>query len=244
MISSRLRRVCSLGGLALVPLGQIHVGFGAAGTLVAIGTWWVGARVRDWPTVRVAVMTLLVLLTGLSGLPFGIWLVIGLMWLASLWVPFLTPEGGWLPAGRATPVAWLLTGVVVVVAGVGLTVWALTTEQFSESTVELVEAARSLPWPALALAVIGFVIVNAITEELAYRGVAFEAAAGVLSPGFAVLVQAIAFGALHVVGFPAGAAGVGLSFAYGLALGTIRHITAGLRFPSWPIWPPMRPSPC
>lgn len=176
-------------------------------------------------------MTLLILLTGLTGLPFGIWVVIGLMWLASHWVSRLQPGGGWLPPGHATPVAWVLTGVVVVLAGVGLTIWALTTKRFGESTSELVEVARGLSPVVLALAVLVFVIFNAITEELAYRGVAFEAAVGVLSPGLAVLIQAVAFGTLHVAGFPAGSVGIGLAFGYGLVLGMIRHLTAGLRFP-------------
>ena len=221
----------SLAGLALVPLGQIYVGFGALGTALALGALWVGVRARDWPTVRVAVVTILILLTGLTGLPFGIWLVIGLMWLVSLRVSFLQPNGGWLPPGHGTPAAWVLTGVVVVLAGVGLTIWALTTEQFGESTAELVEVARGLSPPVLVLAVLVFVTFNAVTEELAYRGIAFEAAAGVFSPGLAVLIQALAFGALHVAGFPAGSVGVGLAFGYGLVLGVIRLITAGLRIP-------------
>jgi uncharacterized protein len=176
-------------------------------------------------------MTLLILLTGLTGLPFGIWLVVGLMWLASRRVVFLQPEGGWLPLGHATLLAWVLTGVVVVLAGVGLTVWALTTEQFGESTLELVEVARGLSPVLLVLAMMVFVLLNAVTEELAYRGVAFEAAAGAFSPGLAVLLQALAFGTLHVAGFPAGSMGVGLAFGYGLVLGTIRHLTSGLRAP-------------
>jgi hypothetical protein len=36
---------------------------------------------------------------------------------------------------------------------------------------------------------------------------------------------------MHVVGFPAGVVGVGLSFGYALVLGIIRHFTAGLQFP-------------
>jgi membrane protease YdiL (CAAX protease family) len=43
------------------------------------------------------------------------------------------------------------------------------------------------------------------------------------------VLQAVAFGTLHVVGFPAGAVGVGLSFLYGAMLGIIRVATGGLR---------------
>jgi uncharacterized protein len=43
--------------------------------------------------------------------------------------------------------------------------------------------------------------------------------------------QAVAFGALHVAGFPAGAIGVVIAAGYGLVLGTLRMITGGLRYP-------------
>ena len=79
------------------------------------------------------------------------------------------------------------------------------------------------------LAVAVFVVVNATAEEVAYRVVAFDAARRSVGPWLAVVVQAATFGTLHVAGFPAGLAGIGLTFLYGLALGAIRLLTGGLR---------------
>ena len=175
-------------------------------------------------------MTLLLAVIGLSGVPFGIWLVIGLMWVASRWVPVLEPSMGWLPRGHYTPLTWLLTGITVAVAGTGLALWARWTDEFGQSTLEMIATARRLPAVTLVVAVALFVIVNAVTEEVAYRGIAFEAAA-TFQPIAAVAAQAVAFGTLHVAGFPAGVVGVGLAFAYGLMLGLLRHLTGGLRLP-------------
>jgi membrane protease YdiL (CAAX protease family) len=76
-------------------------------------------------------------------------------------------------------------------------------------------------------------LVNAATEEAAYRGVVLEALDTALGPGpVAVLLQAVAFGALHFRGgFPRGTVGVGLAFVYGLALGALRRKADGLLAP-------------
>lgn len=226
----RSTRGLALVGLALVPLGEANIGLGALGGIVATITVVMGIQRGDGPTVRVASMSLLLAVIGLLGVPLGIWVVIGVMWLASRWVPAFEPGAGWLPRGRSTPLTWLLTGMTVAAAGTGLALWARWTDDFGQSTMEMVAAARRLPALTLVFAVIVFVIVNAVTEEVAYRGIAFEAAA-IFPPIAAVAAQAVAFGTLHIAGFPAGAVGVGLAFAYGLMLGILRHLSGGLRLP-------------
>ena len=47
----------------------------------------------------------------------------------------------------------------------------------------------------------------------------------------AVLVQAAAFGLLHLSGFPGGAVGVGLAAVYGVMLGVLRRRAGGLLAP-------------
>ena len=126
---------------------------------------------------------------------------------------------------------WWLTGITVILAGTGLTIWALLVSDPAQATTELVEAGRTLPGWAIALFVVIFVPVNAVTEEIAYRGIAFESATAILPTGPAVVAQAIAFGTLHVAGFPAGFAGVVLTFGYGLIMGVMRHVSGGLRYP-------------
>lgn len=221
----------ALLGLAMVPLGQIHLGFGIGGTLVAVAVAVVGVRSGRWVAVRVAVLTLLIALTGLTTLPFGVWAVVALMGLASRRAPWLMPASGWLPTGRPTNATWWLTGLTAAAAGAGLTLWLLSEPTLGDATAVLVELGRRVPlWALLGFAVV-FVIVNAATEEIAYRAIAFEAAVDAFPVAGAIVTQAFAFGTLHVAGFPSGLAGVVLTFSYGLALGTIRYLTGGLRFP-------------
>ena len=226
----RSARALGLIGLALVPLGQVQLGLGVLGAILATITVVIGIQRIDGPTVRVASMTLLLAAIGLLGVPLGIWIVIGVMWLASRWVPVLEPSAGWLPRGQSTPLTWLLTGMTAAAAGTGLVLWTRWTDEFGKSTLETVATARRLPVVTLVFAVVIFVIVNAVTEEVAYRGIAYEAAA-IFPPIAAVTAQAVAFGTLHVAGFPAGTVGVGLAFGYGLILGILRHLTGGLRLP-------------
>ncbi len=226
----RSARGLALFGLALVPLGQAQLGFGVLGTILATIAVVIGIQRGDGPTVRVASMTLLLAAIGLLGVPFGIWIVVAVLWLASRWVPVLEPNAGWLPRGQSTSLTWLLAGMTAAAAGIGLVLWTRWTDEFGQSTLETVATARRLPFGTLVFAVVLFVIVNAVTEEVAYRGIAFEAAA-IFPPIAAVTAQAVAFGTLHVAGFPAGTVGVGLAFGYGLMLGILRHLTGGLRLP-------------
>jgi CAAX protease family protein len=78
-----------------------------------------------------------------------------------------------------------------------------------------------------------FSMVNAAVEEGAYRGVMLHALDRSLGPGFAaLLLQALAFGAIHIRGFPRGWIGVGLACIYGLLMGVIRRRAGGM-FAPW-----------
>ena len=143
----------------------------------------------------------------------------------------LRPGTGWLPAGESSTGAHVLTAATVVLAPIVLVAWLSTGPQLGEATIRLVETAREASWLAIGVFVAVFVMVNAVVEEVVYRQVVYEAARSVLPPAPAVIVQAAAFATLHVEGFPAGFAGVGLAFLYGLALGAIRSLTGGLRLP-------------
>lgn len=230
-VAKRPLPLAALAALAIAPLGHVWLAVGILGTLIAALVLVAGVRRADWPAVRVATLTLLMVGAALLGLPFGVWLAVGAMGLASRRFEQLAPDSGWLPVGRATPAARRLTGLTVTVAAIGLTWWALAIEDFGPTTLELVEAVRELPGAVLAAALVIFVVLNALTEEIAYRGFVFEAASVVFAPSIAVTAQAVAFGTLHIAGFPGGAVGVGLTFSYGLALGAVRHLTGGMRLP-------------
>jgi membrane protease YdiL (CAAX protease family) len=84
--------------------------------------------------------------------------------------------------------------------------------------------------PALPMVLAGafFSVVNALLEELYFRGVLFDAFASQLGERAALIVQALAFGVGHANGYPPGAVGVGLATLYGLLLGVLRLWSGGL----------------
>jgi hypothetical protein len=229
--SPRVAILLSIAALLLVPLGQVVLELGVIGTLLALALGLWARRSGDRHIVRISTLTVLLAVVGLSGLPFAIWIVVGLMWLLSRRFEILAPERGWLEPGRASSGSVLLTVVIIALAGVGLTVWATTTNEFGASTLETVATMRELNPPTIGLLVAVFVVMNAITEEVAYRNIVFEAVGSVFRPSATIVLQAAAFGSLHVAGFPAGAVGVLLATGYGLLLGVLRHRSGGLRFP-------------
>jgi membrane protease YdiL (CAAX protease family) len=90
-----------------------------------------------------------------------------------------------------------------------------------------------LPIGLLMAGGVVFAMVNAAVEEGAYRGVLLHALEMSLGPGLgALMLQAVAFGALHINGFPQGWSGVGLACLYGLAMGVIRRRAGGM-FAPW-----------
>lgn len=78
-----------------------------------------------------------------------------------------------------------------------------------------------------------FAMVNAAVEEVAYRGIVLSALIESHVPSsLALLLQAIAFGTIHINGFPRGWIGVGLATIYGFVMGVIRLRSGGL-FAPW-----------
>jgi membrane protease YdiL (CAAX protease family) len=218
--------------LTLVPLGQVVLFVGIVAGVLAAVVLASGIKAADWGAIRLAAMSLMLALVGSIGLPFGIWFAMAALWLGSRAIPEIAPARGWLPAGTSSQLLWRLTGAIVLIAGFGLTIWSQVVADPAQGTAgQLIEAARDAPGWAIALFVIVFVPVNAVTEEIAYRGIAFESATTFLPALPAVLVQAVAFGTLHVAGFPSGLAGVGLTFGYGVVIGVMRRVSGGLRFP-------------
>ena len=70
-----------------------------------------------------------------------------------------------------------------------------------------VENAAGRPWWLLVTAGAGFSLLNAAGEEAIFRGVLQTALERVSGPVVGIVVQAVAFGALHVVGLPTGIVG-------------------------------------
>jgi membrane protease YdiL (CAAX protease family) len=81
------------------------------------------------------------------------------------------------------------------------------------------------------LAGIIFVTLNAVMEELVFRGIFFDAIDSQWGPSIAVIGTAVLFGLGHLHGYPPGSIGAVLAMLFGLALGGLRLWTAGLLSP-------------
>lgn len=76
-----------------------------------------------------------------------------------------------------------------------------------------------------------FAVVNAFVEEVLFRGAVLHHLGGVLGIGPAVLLQAVAFGLLHMNAYPYGPVGVALASVFGLLMGALRVRSGGLLAP-------------
>jgi uncharacterized protein len=173
---------------------------------------------------------------GVAALPVvGIWPAPGavaLLALAALawFAPSWRAERRWLVRGRIDrPVIGLVIGSVVI-ASTALFVWYVTLH----SDVSDIRRAMLPPYPAwmLILGGVAFSMVNAAVEEALFRGLLLDVLDRALGTGVsALLVQAGAFGLLHIHGFPRGLVGVALAAVYGLMMGILRRRSGGMLAP-------------
>ncbi len=135
----------------------------------------------------------------------------------------------WLRRGRVTPDTWWLLLATVLVTAIALSAWQWLFHG------ELPPAYRDLaaghPVWIILLAGTGFSLVNAAVEEAVFRGVLQTSLQQLVGAAAAILVQAGAFGLLHVVGIPTGWAGALMAGTWGVLLGILRHRTQGILVP-------------
>lgn len=127
--------------------------------------------------------------------------------------------------GRAE-VAFVLLISATAALALLIWVWALKPE-LSGFTAML----PSWSVPALVGAGIGFAVINAVLEEVIWRGVFQHWLLSVATAAGAIVIQALSFGGAHYRGFPSGFVGVGLSTLYGLMLGALAFRSRGLLAP-------------
>jgi hypothetical protein len=170
----------------------------------------------------------------LSGVPyFQIVLGLGLVCYSGVvrGVPWLRGTATWVRWGSFNATVCFLSIAVWLLAAAALLSWYLF---LYPNIADIVEAfVPPLPLGLLMAGGLIFSMVNAAVEEGAYRGVIMHALDSSLGPGFAaLLLQALAFGAIHIRGFPRGWVGVGLACIYGLLMGVIRRRAGGM-FAPW-----------
>jgi uncharacterized protein len=217
---------------------------GATGAIFLLPAW-LGATIltvvlgaalvtSNRPVVGVAGVFLATV--GLAKLPYaGTWPLPGaiallgfgaLAWIAPSW----RSQWRWLERGRLDRRVFVAVLASVAVASTALLVWYLALRP----DVSDIRSTMLPAWPVwtLVLGGIAFSMVNAAVEEALYRGLLLAALDRCLTSGIAALIlQAAAFGLLHVHGFPRGAAGVGLAAVYGLMMGYLRRATGGMVAP-------------
>jgi len=144
-------------------------------------------------------------------------------------VPQLSGAGRWARAGSIDRTTVWLSIAFTVTAATALLLWHEVVRPDLRDLYETFVPEVS-PWLLVVGAVL-FASINAAVEEAAYRGVVQDALEGVVSAPLAVSGQAIAFGALHIHGFPRGVLGVALASVYGVMMGVVRHRSRGLLAP-------------
>jgi membrane protease YdiL (CAAX protease family) len=75
-------------------------------------------------------------------------------------------------------------------------------------------------------------VVNAVLEEVFFRGVIYDALESEWGWRTAVIISGAFFGVLHIVGYPPGPSGAVMAGIYGIMLGWLRRRTGGLLWPT------------
>jgi membrane protease YdiL (CAAX protease family) len=136
----------------------------------------------------------------------------------------------WMRRGSIDLTVGGLTAATIVVASAALVLWY----RFIPSRSDLSDLGGQIPnWdlPYLLLAGVGFSVLNALLEEIIFRGVLYEALVEDYGPLLAVCIQGGIFGFVHAHGFPRGVVGIVLASIYGLMLGFLRQRSGGLLAP-------------
>jgi membrane protease YdiL (CAAX protease family) len=137
----------------------------------------------------------------------------------------------WLRIGRFGKDIFLLVIATAAISGIALYIW------FRSLNPDLSIHLKYMPYMPIWLfpfAGLAFSAFNAATEEFVFRGVAMQALDSAFGPGImSIVVQAWLFGAMHYRdGFPNGAWGLVMTFAYGIMLGALRRRAQGM-FAPW-----------
>jgi uncharacterized protein len=145
-----------------------------------------------------------------------------------LLIPPLRRTFGWLALGRLDWYGAGATLAVILVSSSALVVYQ------AAAAPDLAPLASRLPLVGtgnVLVAAACVAVVNAVLEEVVFRGVLYDAVASQWGWPAAVAATALAFGAVHVTGYPPGWLGSALAAVYGVMVGLLRWYTRGLALP-------------
>ncbi len=217
--------------------------------LGSAGAWIVIIGARGWPLPLTAVVLVaagaagmrrgkrdvaaLAFATGalalFSALPFRVMMLWGLLPVVTALLVTYRFKAPWFTRGELSRgiAAWIAV-IIAISAGALVAWWAILGPDLSG--LAFPSWLRALPPAVIAVLFIGWASVNAVAEELYFRGALQHALVETLGP-VGVLVQAAAFGVFHLHGVPSGASGVALATIYGLMMGVLRQRARGLLAP-------------
>jgi uncharacterized protein len=143
-------------------------------------------------------------------------------------MPALRRSLHWLRAGKLR--GWVLVATAAIIA---LSTSALLLYDLLLKPDLGYLSSQVPPWRPAELIVAGafFSVLNALLEEMIFRGVLLDALTSQIGAVWAVVVQAVAFGIGHGQGYPPGSLGMALAAVYGLMLGMLRQRSGGLLAP-------------
>ena len=138
----------------------------------------------------------------------------------------------WMRVGRLDPIAAMLVLLTSLLSAAALLLWASLSDNLGAG-LQMAQGIAHYPKGFVLLAGVPlFALLNALAEEVVFRGVLQQALMTVFRPQPAVILQAVAFAALHfAAGFPNGIAGYLMVLVYGAMLGYLRQRSSGMLAP-------------
>jgi membrane protease YdiL (CAAX protease family) len=149
--------------------------------------------------------------------------------LLALAIPPLRRTLVWLKVGRLDGLTILCVFLVGVIAALALAVFQ---SAVNPDVRQLREGAPPWAFQHPVAFLILFSIVNALLEELLFRGILFDSLASQIGLFWTLLIQAAVFGYGHMLGgYPPGVLGAVLAGIFGLLQGLLRLHSGGLAAP-------------
>jgi uncharacterized protein len=169
------------------------------------------------------------LIPALRPWPLYLFVPVSVYGLVVYWLPPLRQTTGWFGFGQLSFFVGLVTAVLLAATVTALLVFQ---ELFKPNLDRLL---KNLPlWlPGHILVVVAVAsALNALLEEVVFRGVFLDALGSLFGVPRAILFQGLVFGLAHFEGYPPGPVGVALAAIFGVAMGALRYFSGSL-FAPW-----------
>jgi membrane protease YdiL (CAAX protease family) len=172
---------------------------------------------------------LLTLVPGMRTWPLHLLAPLLVYFLLVALIPPLRRTFRWLTVGRLSLPVLACTAAVVVVSSAALVVFQYAV---APDLRDLRAAAPAWAYQAFIPFLIVFSLVNALLEELIFRGAVLDALESQIGLAWALPVQAAVFGYGHMLGgYPPTPLGAVLAGVYGVMLGLLKVYSRGLAAP-------------